>query len=175
MKAFIWELIFLERKKNYLATVLFYLVFCAIIFDLILTILSPWWLKVAYEKGYAEIFPMYDIRLWNTLPSGDYMYMLIFVIFCGIAISIALFQGAKLLLNVKKGEPFKKENAESLQTAAICAFALSIIFALKMFYTASMLTIISIILFGGGGLLLMVFSELFREAAVIKEENDLTI
>jgi len=162
-------------KKNNLVTALMGLIGFSMLMDFALLVSSPWWLKLAYDEGYKSILPIYERGYYNGGPSGKYALMLIFIIFCGAVIFFALSEGLKILYNIRKGEPFCLENAKGFFRAAIYAFIITAAFMAKMFFSASFLTLVCVCFLFAGGLLLLVLSELFKLAAKIKEENELTI
>jgi hypothetical protein len=71
--------------------------------------------------------------------------------------------------------PFCVQNAVSLRNAALCAFGLFAVFMTKMFFSASILTVVCGGIFLLFGLFVLVISQLMRVAVRIKEENELTI
>lgn len=162
-------------KKNNLVTALMGLIGFAMLMDFVLLISSPWWLKLAYDEGYKSILPIYERGYYNGGPSGKYAIMLVFIIFCGAVIFFALSEGLKILYNIRKGEPFCIDNSKGFFRAAIYAFIITVAFMIKMLFSASFLTVICACFLFAGGLLLLVLSELFKLAAKIKEENELTI
>lgn len=107
-----------------------------------------------------------------------------FLIFCGCCTAVVLWQGRRVLNTVLRGEPFAAENAVSLKRAAICAFLISgaalarLIWGLLYFRSVAPLTSYNALfvpVFAMAGLLALVMSALFRQAAELKAENDLTI
>ena len=108
----------------------------------------------------------------------------LFLLFCGICTAVILWQGRRVLDTVLRGNPFVMDNAKSLKRAAVCCFVISgaalvrVIWGLAYYQSiAPLLTYNALFvpIFLMGGLLFMVMSALFRQAAGIKAENDLTI
>ena len=128
-----------------------------------------------------------------TLFFGSYAevwrdaYMAVLTLFlwaCGICTAIILWQGKRVLDTILNGNPFVMDNAKSLKTAAVCCFVISgaalarTIWGLIYYQSiAPLLTYNALFvpIFLMGGLLFMVMSALFRQAAELKAENDLTI
>ena len=123
----------------------------------------------------------YLFRVWRS----EYTAVLAFFLMaCGVCAAVILWQARKVLDTILAGNPFQKKNGESLRRAAVCCFAISAAALVRMIwrlvYFHSPVSLFSyntlfVPLFAMGGLLCMVMSALFRQAAQLKEENDLTI
>ncbi len=121
-------------------------------------------------------------RVWKSSP---YAFMLaLFLVVCGVCTAVILWQGKRVLGTVLKGNPFVMDNAKSLKTAAVCCFLVSGAALLRLIWGlaayGNILPLLSynalfVPIFLMGGLLFMVMSALFRQAAQLKAENDLTI
>lgn len=123
----------------------------------------------------------YLFRVWRS----EYTAVLAFFLMaCGVCTAVILWQARKVLDTILVGNPFQKKNRESLKRAAVCCFVISAAALVRMIwrlvYFNSPVSLFSyntlfVPLFAMGGLLCMVMSALFRQAAELKEENDLTI
>ncbi len=121
-------------------------------------------------------------RIWRY---GPHCIMLtLFLWICGICTAVILWQGKRVLDTVLKGTPFSMDNAKSLKTAAVCCFVISgaalarLVWGLAYYRSIGPLlsyNALFVPIFLMGGLLCMVMSALFRQAAELKAENDLTI
>ena len=89
-----------------------------------------------------------------------------------------------MLGTILRGEPFSMENAVSLRRAAVCAFLIAaaalarVIWGVCYYRSANPLATYNALfvpIFAMAGLLCLVMSALFRQAAELKAENDLTI
>ena len=89
-----------------------------------------------------------------------------------------------MLKAILRGESFSTENAVSLRRAAVCAFLISAAALIRvvfgLFYTRSLLSLTTynalfVPIFAMAGLLCLIMSALFRQAAELKAENDLII
>jgi len=107
-----------------------------------------------------------------------------FLLCRGVCPAAALWRGRRVLDTILRGEPFCEENARSLRRAAVCAFCISGAALARMlwgfwFYRSihPLLTYNALFVpvFAMAGLLALVMSALFRRAAELKAENDLTI
>lgn len=115
------------------------------------------------------------------------MYSLVltlFLLFSGICTAVILWQARRVLKTILRGEPFSMENAVSLKRAAVSAFLIAAAALVRVvwsvWYYRSPLPLTSynalfVPLFAMAGLLCLVMSALFRQAAELKAENDLTI
>lgn len=141
--------------------------------DVLIVCTSPWWLHTLYQSDFEEIRLMlgYNYSMANVI----YPLMLAFFIISGL-LCLGIFTAAyRILKRIRNDNPFCIENAISLRNAAICSFALLVVFLLKMLFSPSILTFVCAGMFLLFGLFIMVISQLVRTAAKIKEENDLTI
>ena len=118
---------------------------------------------------------------WRDAPS---MVLTLFLVISGICTAIILWQGRRVLGTILRGEPFSAENAVSLRRAAVGSFIIAgaalfrVVFNLFHFRSAMPLlsyNALFVPIFAMAGLLCLVMSALFRQAAEIKAENDLTI
>lgn len=126
---------------------------------------------------------------WQYLPriwfQGGYAVMLtLFLLLCGVCTAVILWQGRKVLDTILRGAPFCMENGMSLRRAAACCFGIALFALIRVlwgvWFFQSPLPLASycalfVPLFFLGGLLCLVMSALFRQAAEMKAENDLTI
>ena len=103
---------------------------------------------------------------------------------CGVCTAVILWQAKRVLDTIIKGGPFTMSNAASLRRAAVCCWVISaaalarLIFEFAYYRNALPLftyNALFVPVFLVGGLLCMVMSALFRQAAELKAENDLTI
>ena len=102
----------------------------------------------------------------------------------GICTAVILWQGRRVLQTILRGEPFSMENAHSLRRAAICSFTIALAalarVAFNLWFFRSLAPLFTynalfVPIFAMAGLLCLVMSALFRQAAEMKAENDLTI
>ena len=126
---------------------------------------------IIWVIGWAE-FNAYQIAL--TL----------FLAFAGTQTAFILWQARRVLKTVLRGEPFSTENAVSLNRAAFGCFLIAaaalarVVFSVCYYQSPRPLASYNALfvpMFAMGGLLCCVCSALFRQAAEMKAENDLTI
>ena len=108
----------------------------------------------------------------------------LFLWVCGVCAANILWQGKRVLENIIYGAPFHSGNAVSLNRAAVSCFVISAAALARLiwgfFYYKSVGPLLTynalfVPVFLVGGLLFLVMSALFRQAAELKAENDLTI
>lgn len=122
---------------------------------------------------------------WIVVWEDPYTAMLsAFLLFCGCCTAVILWQAKRVLDTILKECPFCGGNAGNLKRAAVCCFLISgfalirLVWSLWYFRTIRPLVnynALFVPIFFMGGLLCLVMSALFRQAAELKEENDLTI
>lgn len=121
------------------------------------------------------------VQVWTT----EYTAVLaLFLMFCGVCTAVILWQGRRVLNTVLREEPFSRENAASLRRAAVSAFLIAgaalvrVVWGLWFYGSVRPLLTYNALfvpIFAMAGLLCLVMSALFRRAAELKAENDLTI
>ena len=135
-----------------------------------------------------DIYYCFDLVLllsWFAVWGDAYMAVLtVFLWACGTCTAVILWQGKGVLDTMLKGTPFVMDNAKSLKRAAICCFLISGAALLRLVWgfayyrsVAPLLTYNALFvpIFLMAGLLCMVMSALYQQAAQLKAESDLTI
>lgn len=119
-----------------------------------------------------------------TIRFSYTLVLTLFLLFCGLCTAVILWQARRVLHTILLGTPFCRKNGKSLRLAGICCFLISLFALIRMvwglFYYGSIAPLLTynalfVPVFFMGGLLCLVMSALFRQAAVLKEESDLTI
>lgn len=124
--------------------------------------------------------------VWKAAPAAASALLLLF---CGCCTAVILRQGRRVLDAVLRGTPFCRENAVSFRRAAVAAFAVAaaslvrwgvdvrLLWAYSHSPTASLpaCDAVAAPVFAMAGLLSLILSALFRQAAELKAENELTI
>ena len=122
-------------------------------------------------------------EIWQ-MGEGYAQVLTLFLLFCGVCTAVILWQGRRVLGTILAGEPFQRANGVSLRRAGVCCFAISAAALVRvvwgLFYYQSIAPLLTynalfVPVFLLGGLLCLVVSALFRQAAELKAENDLTI
>ena len=132
------------------------------------------------DDGLGNLFAIY-FGIWHVPYYGT---INVFLWACGICTAIILWQARKVLETIISNHPFSLINAVCMKRAGICCLIISAAALVRLvwgffFYKsiAPLLTYNALFvpIFAMGFLLFMVMSALFRQAAELKEENDLTI
>ena len=144
--------------------------------------LTPYENPVELPLRGAALFLQSWTWVWS---SGSYDVVLtVFLLFCGVCTAVILWQGRRVLDTVLAGTPFTLGNAGNLRRAAVCCFLISGAALLRLTWglwyyrsPAPLLTYNALFVpvFLMAGLLCLIMSALFRQAAELKRENDLTI
>lgn len=177
-----------------LARVLKMLVTLVFICNLVILPCVPGMVKYSVDGGMERFASFWsyewDDALWDFFFhqrwwATEYTLVLtLFLFFCGVCTAVILWQGRGVLGTIIKEDTFTKSNARRLKLAAICCFLISAAALIRTIWGFSFFQSIQPLftynalfcpLFLMCGLLCMVMSALFRQAAELKEENDLTI
>lgn len=113
--------------------------------------------------------------LLNEIPDESYGFMLGFLYFSGIGTAMILVFLRKVLKNLEKDIILDHSNAKAFKLLSFACFILVISFIVKIIFYNTFLTMFSFFVFTILGLFTLVLSEVFRQGAIIKEENELTI
>ena len=122
-------------------------------------------------------------EIWQ-MGEGYAQVLTLFLLFCGVCTAVILWQGRRVLGTILAGNPFQIVNGVSLRRAGMCCFLISaaalarLIWGLAYYRTIEPLlsyNALFVPVFFMAGLLCLVVSALFRQAAELKAENDLTI
>lgn len=153
--------------------------------------MEAFWTLTPYENALEvplRVVVLFLLVCWQALPriwreaSGGMLTL--FLWFCGVCTAVILWQGRRVLDTILRGTPFCGENAGNLRRAAVCCFCIAaaalVRVAWGVWYFQSIRPVLTycglfVPIFFMGGLLFLVMSALFRQAASLKEENDLTI
>ena len=136
-----------------------------------------------FNDGLGHLLGIYLTEVWREPYSAA---LTLFLLFSGICTAVILLQAIRVLCTIVEGSrnPFTVENAASLRRAAVCCFLIAaaalarVIFSVCYYRSplrGATYNALFVPMFAMGGLLCLVMSALFRQAAEMKAENDLTI
>ena len=136
-----------------------------------------------FNDGLGHLLGIYLTEVWREPYSAA---LTLFLFFSGICTAVILLQAIRVLCTIveRSRNPFTMENAASLRRAAVCCFLIAaaalarVIFSVCYYRSPLPLATYNALfvpMFAMGGLLCLVMSALFRQAAEMKAENDLTI
>lgn len=111
----------------------------------------------------------------SDLPAQSYPFYLGFLYACGIGTAIILLQGYQILRRIERGEAFCAAQAGSFRWLAGAFFWLAAVFLVKIVAYITLLTIFCCLLFCLLGLVGLILADVFRQAWLVKSENDMTI
>ena len=164
------------------------LVNIALICNLIALLIVPGLVFASPQARMLMLFSFdipYFLLAWTAVWGDAYLTVLtLFLLFSGVCTAVILWQGRRVLKTILRGEPFSMENAVSLRRAAVCGFLITaaalvrVVFSLFYYRSLQSLTTYNALfvpIFAMFGLLCLIMSALFRQAAELKAENDLTI
>ena len=147
---------------------------------LILLQIQPLWEDDIYTPMvFVALFAWQE--MWREPTSLPYVG---FLLLCGISSAQILYQARRVLDTILAGSPFVGKNAQALKSAAVCCWVISGAALLRMILEiialknpAPLITYnaAAVPIFFMGGLLFLVMSALFRQAAELQEDQDLTI
>lgn len=137
----------------------------------------------AYEghEAVGHLIAIYLREVWRQPYTA---VLTLFLLFSGVCTTVILMQALLVLECILANRPFCEENARALHRAAVCGFLIStaalarVAFSVCYYRSAAPLLTYNALfvpIFAMFGLLCLVMSALFRQAAELKAENDLTI
>lgn len=114
----------------------------------------------------------------GTLYEGTserYYFLLPFLYVTGFFALLIVYEMRRIFKTLNRKNPFIMDNAKSLKRIAVSSFIIAFAYIIKIIFYNSFLTIILAMVFVIAGLFSIILAEVFRQAAMVKEENDLTI
>mgnify|MGYP001076378985 FL=1 len=145
------------------------------------------------SAGTAEGYGVHNVGHMLLFFAGSWQWVwsdasaaavTLFLWLCGICTAVILWQAKRVLDTILQGNPFQKANARALKRAAVCCWIISGIALIRLVFwlwsegnLAPLVTYTALFVpaFFMGGLLFLVMSALFRQAAELQEDQDLTI
>ena len=152
------------------------------------TMADPEWRKALVwtlqERGLLFVGVVCLVGFRSLLEHAPVGVLSLFFWVCGTCTALILWQARSVLDTILAGNPFQLKNARALNRAAVCCWIISGVALLRLlwwlwhdhsaapFFTYDALFIPAFLM---AGLLFQVMSALFRQAAELKEDQDLTI
>jgi len=122
------------------------------------------------------VMPLLINSPMNIYRNYSQRYLMYFIwILTDLAILYVLYELRRIYHSITTGTPFTYGNAKSLYRMGIASFVLALVFFVKLFIFKTFLTYIMLLVLIIAGCFSWTLSALFKEAARVKEENDLTI
>jgi len=110
----------------------------------------------------------------GAVPDEYRTFILPFLIMVALPCLWIVLEMIRMLHSIPKG-PFVMRNVHALYRTGILFLALSVAFIVKCFVFFTFLTLFCAFLFTGAGLFSFTLAALIKQAAVFREENELTI
>lgn len=123
-----------------------------------LPVILKWYLHVFYGST--------SEKFWFLLP---------FLYITGFLVLVIIFEIRRIFKTLNRRNPFMMDNVKSLKRMASASFIISAAYVIKVVFFNSFLTIILAMVFLIAGLFTLILAEVFHQAVIVKEENDLTI
>ncbi len=120
------------------------------------------------------VLKWYMNNIYRT-SSENFYFLLGFLYITGIVCLGLLNEIRKIFKTLNRRNPFMMDNVKSLNRIGGSCFVISVAYIIKIFFYNSVLTAIITMVFIIAGFFAVVLAEVFRQAVVVKEENDLTI
>lgn len=143
--------------------------------DAILMLSSPIWLNMLYRSGPVDVTRGGETSISIFMPTGTQTFMLVFVILSGLMLGALMLEAVRLLRSANKGIPFRMGTVKALRRSAWFSLAQMALFIAKMVNGPTLLTLGCAGIFLLGAMLYFVLADLFHSAALLREDNDLTI
>ncbi len=124
------------------------------------------------------VFLPYLIKLAFRLGFGrdeNYWFLLVFLYITGFFALVIVYELKRIFKSINNRNPFAMDNVKSLKRIAYASFIIAVAYFVKVIFFISVLTTVMSMLFIIIGLFSLVLSEVFHQAVIVKEENDLTI
>jgi len=163
-----------SNATKILSSILMAALILFIAIDAVLLLSSPFWLKVLYA-GPVDVTRGGETSISIFMPTGTEPFILVFVILSGLVLGAIMLEAIRLLRSAQKGTPFCIKNARSLKHCAWFCLAQMVLFAAKMVNGPTALTLGCAGIFLLASMLFFVLADLFHSAALLREDNDLTI
>jgi hypothetical protein len=111
----------------------------------------------------------------NRYGSENFYFLLVLLYITGFFCLWIVLEIRKIFKTLNRMDPFIMGNVRSLNRMGYSAFIIAAAYFVKIFLYNSFLTIIVAMVFLIAGLFCVILAEVFRQAVIYKEENDLTI
>lgn len=111
------------------------------------------------------------LGLMYARTSENYYFLLGFLFLTGIFALIVVHEIRKLLKNLNKKNPFIIDNVKSFKRIAVACLIIAACYIIKIIFYNLIVTMVFII----AGFFSIILAEVFRQAVLVKEENEMTI
>ncbi len=108
-------------------------------------------------------------------PEGFYQRYFVILSYSAVMVELMIWQGRGVLHNVNGGKIFCTDTVRRMRVMAVECVVLAVFYFATMFWMSKFFMAVLFVAFVLIGCSLLVFAELFRQANLYKEENDMTI
>lgn len=132
--------------------------------------------RIGIVVWFACLFLVPQIARWYDMYSNKDSIFVQFVILVYLAMipaAIILVKLNTLLSNIQKEKIFEHDNVTCLRVISYCCFIIAALAAIMIYWR--ILSVVVVVSFGFVGLLLRVLKNVFEQAVLLREENDLTV
>jgi hypothetical protein len=137
-------------------------------------------LQVIFVVGCISLLVLPILLDWYTeyynINISDFRRLYLIILYSsGLPALVIVYKFIKLFDTLKNNNPFVMENVKILKNLSIYTTIISIEYIIAVFVFRTVFTAVIPIIFVVATLALFILSELFKQAVIYKEENDLTI
>jgi hypothetical protein len=170
--------------KNSLASLLRILLDVLLVANILVLILLPILLNAIYDNPslLTQLEPQGVSDTLESrgeyppdLPASSYPFYLIFLYAAGLGTAWILLEGHRILRRLERGEPFASGQAASFRRVSWAFAWLTAAFTVKVIVHNTLLSMFCAGLFLLLVLIAQILGEVFRQAYLVKTENELTI
>ena len=111
----------------------------------------------------------------TDMPPSSYPFYLAFLYVAGLATAWILLEGHLILRRLERNEPFAAGQARSFRRMSVACGLLAGCFGIKVLVYNTFLTMFCAAVFSILILITQIMAEVFRQAYLVKTENELTI
>ncbi|MBE5960187.1 MAG: DUF2975 domain-containing protein [Lachnospiraceae bacterium] len=130
-------------------------------FGIAVLVSVPWVIRMAGKQ-----IPVFERYYWQ---------MVVVFIVSGILALAIFYELRKMFNTVLKEDPFVMENVQSLKKMGFYSFLIAGVSVVRLLFAITPAVLVIILVFTIAGLFSLVLSQVFKQAVIYKEENDLTI
>ncbi len=141
--------------------------------------LTKWIIDFMFYSGIivSALIPLLMSRFaphYRELTSVFYQMMAVLLV-SGLASVYILWVLRCIFKTLVNSNPFTMNNVTALRKMAMASFVIAITYMAKCVFWFTLATVIIVIIFAIAGLFCLVLADVFKQAVVYKEENELTV
>ena len=137
------------------------------------------WLLMAAALALLAVLPWFVdtfMMPFNNNPEFWRARYLVVLGFSGVMSLLVLWQARGIMHNVNTGTIFTHHTVKLMKVLGVEFLVLSLFYFIMLFFGVTKFSVALLgLVFALAGLMVLVFSELFKQAIAYKQENDMTI